>query len=180
MRKLSPLPAEPAVAFLTTSAHDGRGRAFGERSIGLDQSAACGAREPEGGRRMQQPIEVILMRELASHLATAIFVVDASGNLEYYNEPAEVILGLRFEETGPMPVEKWGTDFSPTDSQGVPLPPEGLPLVIALRTHKEAHGSFWIQGGDGAERLLTVTAVPLVGQQGTLVGAAAFFWESAP
>ena len=128
---------------------------------------------------MQQPIEVILMRELASHLATAIFVVDSSGGLEYYNEPAELILGLRFDETGPMPVGEWATVFSPTDDQGAPLPPEGLPLVIALRDRREAHGSFWIRGRDGATRFLTVTGVPLVGQQGALVGAVAFFWEAA-
>lgn len=136
-----------------------------------------GARD---GRVMQQPIEVILMRELASHLATAIFVVDTAGNLEYYNEPAEAILGLRFDETGPMAVEEWATLFSPTDAQGAPLPPEGLPLVMALRDQKEAHGSFWIHGHDAADRFLTVTAIPLVGQQGALVGAVAFFWEGAP
>lgn len=126
---------------------------------------------------MQQPIEIILVRELASHLATAIFVVDASGTLEYYNEPAEMILGLRFDETGPMPVEKWATAFSPMDEHGALLPPERLPLVIALRQHLHAHDSFWIRGHDGARRFLSVTAVPLIGLYGTLVGAVALFWE---
>jgi PAS domain-containing protein len=138
------------------------------------------AEDPANGEVMQQPIEVILMRELASHLATAIFVVDGSGNLEYYNEPAETLLGLRFDETGPMPLSEWATMFSPTDEHGAPLPPEGLPLVIALRDHVEAHGSFWIRGHDGAARFLKATAVPLVGQHGALVGAAAFFWEAKP
>ena len=33
------------------------------------------------------------MRELADHLATPIFVVDAAGDLLFYNEPAEKLLG---------------------------------------------------------------------------------------
>ena len=41
----------------------------------------------------QHEIELILMRELASYLAMAIFVVDPEGELLYYNEPAERLLG---------------------------------------------------------------------------------------
>ena len=61
---------------------------------------------------VQQPIELILMRELADHLATPIFVVDPDGTLELLDEHAEAILGLRFEETGPMPVAESATAFS--------------------------------------------------------------------
>ena len=58
------------------------------------------------------------MRELASHLATAVFVVDPSGELVFYNEPAELLLGTRFDETGPMPMDDWSSVFEPTDEQG--------------------------------------------------------------
>jgi PAS domain-containing protein len=51
---------------------------------------------------MAQPIELILMRELADHLATPIFVVEPNGDLLFYNEPAEKLLGTRFDETGTM------------------------------------------------------------------------------
>ena len=50
----------------------------------------------------QQEIEVILARQLAEYLNMAIFIVDPSGDLLYYNEPAEAILGSRYVETGPM------------------------------------------------------------------------------
>ena len=63
----------------------------------------------------QKEIELILARQLASYLAMPIFIVDPLGNLVYYNEPAEGILGHRFEETGEMPVEEWTTIFQPTD-----------------------------------------------------------------
>jgi PAS domain-containing protein len=127
---------------------------------------------------VQQPIELILMRELADHLATPIFVVDPEGTLEFYNEHAEGILGLRFEETGPMPVEEWASAFSPTDDTGTALAPEQLPLVVTLRDRVACHGGFWIRGLDGANRRLQVTALPLIGRDGIFVGAAALFWES--
>lgn len=127
---------------------------------------------------VQQPIELILMRELADHLSTPIFVVDPDGTLEFYNEHAEAILGLRFEETGPMPVAEWASAFSPTDDVGRAMAPEQLPLVITLRDRVACHGGFWIRGMDGATRRLEVTAVPLLGRDGIFVGAAALFWES--
>jgi len=55
----------------------------------------------------QQAIEVILMRQLASYLAMPIFLVDPSGDLLFYNEPAEALLGHRYEETGEMPLVQW-------------------------------------------------------------------------
>ena len=44
----------------------------------------------------QKDVEVILMRQLASYLAVPIFLVDPAGNLIFYNEPAERLLGRRF------------------------------------------------------------------------------------
>jgi PAS domain-containing protein len=128
----------------------------------------------------QQPIEMILMRELADHLAIPIFVVDPDGALEFYNEHAERVLGLRFDETGPMPVDAWAAAFSPTDEDGEPLAPDELPLVVTLRERVPCHGTLWILGLDGTRRRLSITAVPLLGRHGVLVGAAALFWETPP
>jgi PAS domain S-box-containing protein len=122
-------------------------------------------------------IEIILMRQTASYLATPIFVVDPKGDLIYFNEPAEALLGLHYEEVGEMPLEEWATVFVPTDEHGDPIPPEGLPLVIALQQHRPAHDSFWIRGLNGLRRHLTVTAFPLIGQGERELGAVAVFWE---
>jgi PAS domain-containing protein len=127
----------------------------------------------------QHEIELILMRELASHLATAIFVVDPVGDVLYYNEPAEELLGSRFDETGEIPMDAWSTAFSPTDDDGAPIPPERLPLVITVRDGCPAHGAFSIRSLDGTWRRIELTAIPLVGQSGRLLGAAAVFWEGA-
>ena len=56
-----------------------------------------------------------LVRELARNLPTAMFLVDADGALEYYNEHAGIILGLRFDETRPIPLTVWATAFQPSD-----------------------------------------------------------------
>ena len=66
----------------------------------------------------QHEIEVILTRELAGYLAMAIFVVDPAGSLIFYNEPAEALLGTRFEETGPMEMDDWAHVFDPRDEDG--------------------------------------------------------------
>lgn len=124
----------------------------------------------------QQPVELILLKQVAGYLATPMFLVDPEGNLLYYNEPAEDILGHRYEETGQMPLEEWGTIFSPTDSLGRPMPPEGLPLARALAERSPSQGSFFIRGLDGVSRHISVTAVPLEGPCGANLGALAIFW----
>lgn len=126
----------------------------------------------------QKEIEVILSRHLASYLATPIFIVDPLGNLLYYNEPAEIILGRRFEETGEMSVAEWGAIFMPMDKDGHSLTPEDLPLVMALRQRHPVQGGLWIRGLDNILRSIQVFAFPLIGQEGRFLGAIALFWEA--
>lgn len=128
----------------------------------------------------QQEIEVILARNLASYLAIPIFIVDPDGTLMYYNDPAEKILGMRFAETGELRAEEWSTHFQPVHEDGSPLPPDSLPLIIALRERHPAHRSFWINGADNVRRYIQVTALPLVGQANRFLGALALFWEQQP
>jgi PAS domain-containing protein len=125
----------------------------------------------------QKEIEVILTRQLASYLAMPVFIVDPQGTLVFYNEPAEMILGLRFDETGEMPAADWGTVFTPRDRTGSPLPPGALPLALALRECRPAHGDFYIRGLDLVLRHIEVTAFPLIGQADRNLGAVALFWE---
>jgi PAS domain-containing protein len=126
----------------------------------------------------QVDIELILMRQLASGLALPVFLVDPAGNLLYYNEPAEAILGRRFNETGSLPMPEWSTLFVPRDEAGVPLPATQLPLVRALSEHRPAHRQLHILGMDGVSRRIEVTAFPLISQDRQLVGGVAIFWEA--
>ena len=121
-------------------------------------------------------IELILSRQLAEGLSTAIFIVDPEGNLLFYNEPAEELLGRRFEDTGEMPVAVWSTIFKPLDDNGEPFPPEDMPLVKTLTTHQPAHGSFWIESLKGDKNKLNVTSLPINGRPERFIGAMAIFW----
>jgi PAS domain-containing protein len=126
----------------------------------------------------QKEIELILSRQLAGYLATPIFIVDPSGNLLFYNEPAEEILGRRFGETGEMSAAVWSTLFEPIDEMGQPLKPEALPLMITINERRPAHGTLWIRGLDQVKRHIEVTSVPLIGQAQRYLGAIAIFWET--
>lgn len=127
----------------------------------------------------QREIEVILARQLASYLNMPVFIVDPEGNLVFFNEPAESILGRRFEETGEMTASEWSTVFTPMDEHGNALAPDLLPLMIALADRKPAYRQFWIRGLDGARHYIGVSAFPLIGQANRFLGAVALFWEEA-
>jgi PAS domain-containing protein len=126
---------------------------------------------------MALPIQMILTRQLAGYLSVPLFLVDPTGDLLFYNEAAEAILGRRFEETGAMPAEVWSSIFTPVDEQGQPIPPEDVPLMITLATQRPAYKRFYIQGMNGVRRHIEVAAIPIAGLQGEFLGAAALFWE---
>lgn len=127
---------------------------------------------------VEREIEVILTRQLSGYLAIPVFIVDPRGTLLFYNEPAEIILGRRFEETGEMGAEEWSTIFGALDEEGKSLPPEELPLMIALSERRPAHRSIIIRGLDGVQREIEITAFPLIGTAGRDLGAVAMFWET--
>jgi len=125
----------------------------------------------------QQQVEVILARHLAENLALPIFIVDPQGNLIFFNEPAEAVLGLRFGDTGLLPASEWSVMFEPVDKDGEPITPDELPLVIAMTQSHPAHKEFWIRGLDNELRHIGLTAFPLIGQSGHISAAVAIFWE---
>ena len=100
---------------------------------------------------------LILARGLASSIATPVFLVDPDGNLAYFNEPAEEILGQRYAETGELKFGEWAT--------------------LAVQERKPAHRQMQITGTDGEQRDIAVTAFPLWARTDDFVGAVAIFWE---
>jgi len=122
-------------------------------------------------------IEIILSRQLADSLSTAVFIVDPQGNLIFYNERAEGLLGLRYEETGVMPVAEWSSIFTPMDDDENILSAEDLPLVQTIERQKPAHGEFWIKSLKGKKHKISVTSFPIMGKPNRFVGAIAIFWK---
>ena len=123
-------------------------------------------------------IEIILSRQLADSLSIPVFIIDPEGNLLFYNEPAEGILGQRFEETGSLPVETWSTMFKPVDEKGNSIFPDKLPLVRTLKYQKPHHGSFFIHSLKGEKNKISVTAYPIIGRPDRFLGAVAIFWKT--
>lgn len=125
----------------------------------------------------QQEIELILSRHWSSYLNTPIFIVDTQGNLLFYNESAEPVLGRRFAETGEMTAEEWSTIFNITDEDFRPLEPHELPLNIALQQGRPAYRRFYATGLDNVRRYIETICFPLIGQADRFLGAVAIFWE---
>lgn len=123
-------------------------------------------------------IEIILNRQLADCLSIPVFITDTVGNLIYYNEPAETILGKRYEDTREMPVEVWSTIYKPVDENGKIIPPEELPLVKTLKECHPYHKTFWIESLMGKTEKISLTSYPILGRTGKFLGAVAIFWAS--
>jgi PAS domain-containing protein len=129
------------------------------------------------GGKMAQPIQIILMRQLAGYLSVPMFLVGPNGDLLFYNEPAETILGRRFDETGAMSAKEWSAAFTPEDSDGNAIPPEDVPLMITITRKRPAYNRFFIRGLDGVRRHVEVASIPIAGLDGDFLGGAALFWE---
>jgi PAS domain-containing protein len=129
------------------------------------------------GERRQKHLVLILAREFLSNLATAALIADDQGQLVFYNEAAEEIVGRSFAETGEMPLDEWTGSFAPRTPDGEALSPERRPARIALDQRRPAHERFVITSHDNVERQVAVTAFPLFAHADEFVGIVAIFWR---
>ena len=127
----------------------------------------------------QQPLPLIMMRELADNVATPLFLVDRNGVLVYYNEAAEVLLGLRFVDAGSLTAEQWSARWAAEDVNGHPLPADARPLAVAMRDRKPSHRGMKLLTGNGESRTIEVTAFPLLASANDVVGGVAIFWDTS-
>ena len=122
-----------------------------------------------------RPIELILARNFITALSAPAFLVDADGEVAFYNEAAGALLKRRFEEGGPMTAEEWTRDFGPLDDDGNPIPYEQLEITQVLRGNRPGHDSFCIRSADGENQPIESTGIPIVGTGG-YQGAMVVFW----
>jgi PAS domain-containing protein len=125
----------------------------------------------------QRNVALILARELAVNLATPMWIWDEAGELIYYNEHVQELLGSPRSEIGVGRLEELPR-FEPTDPDGNPIPVDELPSAIAIKQHRPAHREVQIVAMDGVRKSLAVTAYPLFARAGEFVGAVAVFWET--
>jgi len=126
------------------------------------------------GKHQEQPLELILARNLVSIVSLAALLVDVEGRIVFYNDAAAEIVGSPFEEIGTMTREDWNARYGPFDEHGAPLAYDELPLTVAVREGRPAYARLRIRGERG---LLEVEAgaLPLLGPAG-YHGAMVFFW----
>ena len=124
------------------------------------------------------PVELILIRQWASYISTAVWLIGDAGDLLYYNTAAEPLIGRPFNEQGEIRAADLADLFSTSTPEGRPLNAEELPIVAALEQRQPTHGRLRFRSLDGEEREIEITALPLDGQDGAPLGAVAFFWEA--
>ncbi len=128
--------------------------------------------------RPQKTLVLILARELASTLATPMFITDEEGRLVFCNEPAEEILGRTFAELGEISATEWVELFTPEDLDGNPLPTDEVPSRVAYVERHPAHASLRITGAGGRKIDISSTAFPLFARASEFLGVIAIFWEN--
>jgi hypothetical protein len=128
----------------------------------VDKDATTGG-EAGGSKSVQ----LILARELASNLATPMFLQDDRG----------VLVGRPFGEIGEIPGEKFGAllDLKTVDRK--PLRRRDAPSGIAFFERRPSHQRLYATGFDGQQRLVQATAFPLFGTTEEFHGVVVVFWQ---
>jgi PAS domain-containing protein len=126
----------------------------------------------------QQPLELIIARNLISSIALAAFLLDEEGQLVFFNDTAGALIGRRFEEVGRLRPEEWHAQFGPFDEFGQLLPTGDLPIAEALRGGLPANARLRVRIGPEQHIAdMEVSGLPLVGADG-LKGAIVVFWRA--
>ena len=128
----------------------------------------------------QQPIEMILLHQWASYMAIPIGVLDVEGNLVYYNEPAEAIVGQRFDDYGEINASEFADLGQVTDGDGERLSKDDIPSVIALTKQRLAYRHLRYTDGDGQVHDMEVASFPVMGQGGRMLGAVTIWDPVSP
>jgi PAS domain-containing protein len=121
-----------------------------------------------------QPLELILARNLVSIVSLAALLVDVDGQVVFFNDAAAQVIGSPFEEIGTMTREEWNARYGPCDEHGTRLPAAEFPLTVAVREGRPAFARFHVRGERGLVEV-EAGALPLLGPAG-YHGAMVFFW----
>jgi PAS domain-containing protein len=121
----------------------------------------------------QQPLELILARNLVQNISTPALIADVEGALVFYNEAAGQIIGRRFEEAGRLSQDRWRAALSPPD--GKDTAENADTLSQALSGNAPGHGRFYIRAYDDREVEVEASAIPLT-RDADLHGTLVAFW----
>jgi hypothetical protein len=125
----------------------------------------------------QKSLPLILARELAANLSTAMFLLDEGGTLVYFNDAAELLIGRAFAELGEISAAEFGEVLQLAEPDGTPLRRRDTPAGVAFIERRPAHRLLLATGYDGARRLVESTAYPLLGASDEMHGVVNVFWS---
>lgn len=127
--------------------------------------------------RALKSLVLIRAKHLAESVTAAMFLTDDAGNLIFYNEAAEVLLGRPFADAGTLTAKEWQQAFDVRSRDGEPFPLEAMPGWMVLQKHQPTLGHLRFRSLDGTERTVAVCAVPLFSGPDRFEGAQIIFWE---
>ncbi|MGQ9827192.1 MAG: two-component system response regulator [Roseiflexus sp.] len=115
--------------------------------------------------------QTVTLHAILDSLSDAVIVIDREGNPVHVNRIAHTLFGDRMFDVMPRT-----TVPALYDTDGVPCPPDRLPLAAALRGEKIDGSEFLLAADDpDAVRRIRVTARPLRDSNGDISGAVAIF-----
>lgn len=126
----------------------------------------------------QHPIEIILLQQWASTMGVPIWITDPAGDLVYFNEPTEELIGIRFENSGNLSASELSDRFVISELDGSPMIEHERPLVIALEKHQPAQREIRIRANDGSWKILADVAIPIIGEGNRHLGAMVILWDT--
>jgi PAS domain-containing protein len=124
-------------------------------------------------------LPLILARELASNLATPMFLMDPGGMLVYFNDAAAMLLGKTFAELGEIPSGEFGAALDLATPEGEPIRRRDTPSGVAFFEQRPAHQTVMATAYNGVRRQYEATAYPLLGATGEMHGVVAVFWADS-
>jgi PAS domain-containing protein len=132
-----------------------------------------------GAEMVETLKSLVLIR--AKHLAESITVpawlADADGNLVFFNEAAELLIGRTFADAGPMPASEWIETFNIRDRNDSTLKLEEVPGWVALQEHRPQTGHVKFTAQDGKDHFVSTAAIPLSDTPEHFEGVLIVFWE---
>jgi hypothetical protein len=134
--------------------------------------------DPLGAPGSAKSLPLILARELASNLATPMFLLDVGGMLVFYNDAAALLIGKSFAEMGEIPSGEFGEALELATPDGEPIRRRDSPAGIAFFERRPAHQTLMATAYNGVRRQYEATAYPLFGAADEMHGVVAVFWEA--
>jgi PAS domain-containing protein len=132
--------------------------------------------DPLGTSGAPKSLPLILARELASNLATPMFLMDTGGMLVFYNDAAALLLGKPFSELGEIPSGEFGESLQLSTIDGTRIRRRDSPSGVAFYEQRPAHQVVMATAYNGIRRAYEATAYPLLGATGEMHGVVAVFW----